>query len=410
MKGMRQRKAQEYGKLPQSVVDVDFKSDKPKSRCPKVLLVITGILALMTVIIILIPSPIEPIAYELPDPPVWDGPMTPNNILTEADRIYENKIDGPESIVVDSGHIYTGTYDGKVLDIYQGEINILAQFGQPPCGDFEHEHTCGRPLGMRLNPQGFLIVVDAYFGLYQINVATRDVTLLWPASAPINGRPSVFLNDIAVANDGFIYMTDSSSRWSRRHAVYSLMEGDDTGRLIRYDTITNTTKELASGFRFINGVQLSPQQDYLLFTELLLARVWKYHLKGVKQGTYEIFADNLPGFPDNIRPSSRAGYWVGFAVVREHGKFSFIDSLANKPWLRSIITKIVPEWVTPALTKKYGLVVELDKNGQIVRSLHDPTGTKIPAVSEVEDNDDVLYLGSFNLPYLSRVYLKRYKS
>ena len=32
------------------------------------------------------------------------------------------------------GHIYTGTADGKVLHIYQGEIQILATLGKPPCG------------------------------------------------------------------------------------------------------------------------------------------------------------------------------------------------------------------------------------------------------------------------------------
>jgi hypothetical protein len=55
---------------------------------------------------------------------------------------------------------------------------------------------------------------------------------------------------------------------------------------------------------------------------------------------------------------------------------------------------------------KYGLLVELDKDGNIIQSLHDPTGT-ISSVSEADEKDGVLYLGSHNLPFLSRVFLHR---
>lgn len=58
---------------------------------------------------------------------------------------------------------------------------------------------------------------------------------------------------------------------------------------------------------------------------------------------------------------------------------------------------------------KYGLVVEVNEEGKVIQSLHDPTGQVIPAVSEVEDKDGVLYFGSYSLPYLGRLYLQRYK-
>lgn len=31
-------------------------------------------------------------------------------------------------------HLYAGTADGKVIDIYKGEIRVLAKFGVDPCG------------------------------------------------------------------------------------------------------------------------------------------------------------------------------------------------------------------------------------------------------------------------------------
>lgn len=39
------------------------------------------------------------------------------------------------------------------------------------------------------------------------------------------------------------------------------------------------------------------------------------------------------------------------------------------------------------MTEKYGMVVELNGNGEIIRSLQDPTGNHVAAVSEVNRNN-----------------------
>ena len=62
------------------------------------------------------------------------------------------------------------------------------------------------------------------------------------------------------------------------------------------------------------------------------------------------------------------------------------------------------------LIPKYGLLVHLDESGIITKTLHDPSGTKVPSVSEVEDKDGVLYLGSYLLPYISKIYLTDLKT
>lgn len=53
---------------------------------------------------------------------------------------------------------------------------------------------------------------------------------------------------------------------------------------------------------------------------------------------------------------------------------------------------------------KYGLVVELDAGGHIVRSLHSPQH-KIHMLSEVLEHEGHLYLGSYRNPFLGRVKL-----
>lgn len=39
-------------------------------------------------------------------------------------------------------------------------------------GSFDDEPICGRPLGMRMDNEGYLVVADAYLGIFKINVAT----------------------------------------------------------------------------------------------------------------------------------------------------------------------------------------------------------------------------------------------
>lgn len=55
------------------------------------------------------------------------------------------------------------------------------------------------------------------------------------------------------------------------------------------------------------------------------------------------------------------------------------------------------------------MIVHLNEQGEITLTLHDPSGTKVPNISEVEEAGGVLYLGSYYLPFLSKVYLSDVK-
>ena len=35
-------------------------------------------------------------------------------------------------------YLYTGTADGKIMEIYRGDMRVLTQLGQEPCGKFVH--------------------------------------------------------------------------------------------------------------------------------------------------------------------------------------------------------------------------------------------------------------------------------
>jgi len=64
-------------------------------------------------------------------------------------------------------------------------------------------------------------------------------------------------------------------------------------------------------------------------------------------------------------------------------------------------------WIASIVIPKHVLLVELDENGQITRSLHDPTGSVISGISEVHDDGDVLYFGSYKSPFVGKLVLKK---
>ncbi len=56
------------------------------------------------------------------------------------------------------------------------------------------------------------------------------VDRLFPASMPIGGKVSRLLNDLCIASDGVIYLTDSSTTWDRRHNRLFFAENKPDGR------------------------------------------------------------------------------------------------------------------------------------------------------------------------------------
>ncbi|XP_069036030.1 adipocyte plasma membrane-associated protein isoform X2 [Lepisosteus oculatus] len=362
----------------------------------------------LLVAILLLESPIQPQRLSFSEPPLMSGCLEPNFKLRQAERLFEGQLIGPESIANIGDVLYTGTADGKIVKIEGNTIHVVATLGRPPCGSRDDEPTCGRPLGIRVGLNGTLFVADAYLGLFEVNPVTGAVDTLVSTRNPVAGRRLSFVNDLDVTRDGRkIFFTDSSSKWPRRDYSYLIMEGTDDGRLLEYDTVTREVSVLLDGLRFPNGVQLSPNEDFVLVAETTMARIRRCHVSGLQKGGMETFAENLPGFPDNIRRSSSGGYWVSMSAVRPNPGFSMLDFLADKPWVKKMIFKILSQEVLMKFVPKYSLVVELSESAACKRSFHDPHGVVATYISEAHEHDGHLYLGSFRSPFLCRLDLSQ---
>ncbi|XP_047600544.1 adipocyte plasma membrane-associated protein isoform X5 [Lutra lutra] len=289
---------------------------------------------------LLLESPIDPQPLSFKEPPLLLGVLQPNTKLQQAERLFENQLIGPESIANIGDVMFTGTADGRIVKLENGEIDTIARLGSGPCKTRDDEPACGRPLGIRAGPNGTLFVADAYKGLFEVNPWNREVKLLISSETPIEGRKMSFVNDLTITQDGRkIYFTDSSSKWQRRDYLLLVMEGTDDGRLLEYDTETKEVKVLLDQLRFPNGVQLSPTEDFVLVAETTMARIRRFYLSGLMKGGADLFVENLPGFPDNIRPSSSGGYWVGMATIRSNPGFSMLDFLSERPYIKRMIFK-----------------------------------------------------------------------
>ncbi|VIO99096.1 Strictosidine synthase family protein [Brugia malayi] len=349
--------------------------------------------------------------YKLPKPPKLEGILAVNNILTKAEYLLKDKIFGPESIIVEKDKIVTGMQNGMIISAESGVIRKSLTFGSVNLdlcdGRFDMEPKCGRPLGLRRLNAETILAIDTYFGIFSVNFEKGQHMVILGNQTEVNGKPMKFLNDIDVVDRDVLIFTDSSSKWDRRHFMNILLEGIPNGRVLRLTRSTGKIEVIMDKLYFPNGIQLFPDKQSFLVSETGAARIKRHWIAGPRMGETEIFIDNLPGLPDNIRLGSNGTFWIGLGAVRHSDQFSMLDFLADKPYIRKCILQLVPErqweWLMSIFGTKHALILQLNEKGQIVASAHDPMGQIIKEVSQVTEANEYLYLGSYRSPFIARL-------
>ncbi|KAF5803529.1 putative strictosidine synthase transcription factor WD40-like family [Helianthus annuus] len=332
------------------------------------------------------------------------------NLLVNSEIKFLNEVQGPESVAFDpqGRGPYTGVADGRILfwngkswsDFAYTSPNRSEICERKPSimGYLKNEHICGRPLGLRFHSKtGDLYIADAYFGLLKVG---PDGGLATPLVTEAEGLPLKFTNDLDIDDHGNVYFTDSSTKYQRRNFMHLVFSGEDSGRLLKYDPLTKKTSVLRRNLQFPNGVSLSKDASFFIFCEGSKGRLIKYFIKGEKAGTSEVFAI-LPGFPDNVRTNEKGEFWV--AIHTRRSMYSYICGMFPK--LRMFLLKLpIPIKYHYLLTvggRLHAIVIKYSSDGKILQVLEDAQGKVVKAVSEVEERDGKLWMGSVLMSFIA---------
>ncbi len=354
----------------------------------KIVLTIVAILFLLAAYLTLWPVPIKPVRWNAPAPPGYTGPHTVNTKLANLKIISLGKEEGPEHIAISKdGKLYTTVASSNIL-----RMN--------PDGSAQEVfvNTGGRVLGIDFDTTGNLIAADANNGLLSISPDRKITTL----ADKVNGDPIRFADAVVVAKSGKIYLSDASTRFAPKDwggvfeaGVLDMLEQASTGRVLEYDPANKTTRVVAKGLSFANGIALSQDEQTLFVNETGRYRVWNISVDAkdldISTPNYQakLLFDNLPGFPDNLMRGLDGKIWLGLVKPRN----SNIDNLATKPFMRKLTLRL-PRVMWP-IPKAYGHVIAFMEDGKVVADLQDPSGT-YPETTGVTETNSRLYIQSLH--------------
>ncbi|KAF5751974.1 putative Calcium-dependent phosphotriesterase superfamily protein [Tripterygium wilfordii] len=265
---------------------------------------------------------------------------------------------GPESIAFDcrGKGPYVGVSDGRIFKWQGPQLGWTED--RKVCDratDPELEQICGRPLGLKFNTATCeLFIADATFGLLKVGLEGGVATQL------ANSAEGVPFQDYALA---FISM-------------------DKTGRLLKYDPHTNNVTVLHRKLAIPNGIALSKNNSFLLVAESTTSRILKFSFinDSTSVGTPKHLVQ-LKRPPDNIKRNAKGEFWV--ALV------SGLDEVS--------VTVSMPSSVEDPVG------VKINEEGRVIGVLSANGSKELESISEVEEVDGVLWIGSVVKPYVAHI-------
>ena len=345
------------------------------------------------------PVPIVPVSWTAVPSPGYIGPHAVNNKLANLKMISLGAEEGPEHIGIGKdGKLYTTVASGNILRM-NADGSSQEVFA----------NTGGRVLGFDFDAAGNLIAADAIKGLLSISPDKKTSVLANSVNVSANGQtvadPIRYADAVVVAQSGKMYFSDASTRFAPADwggtfeaSILDILEQSSTGRILEFDPVSKSTRLVAKGLSFANGVALSQDEQHLFVNETGKYRVWKISIQANELDISTMntpnplaikLLDNLPGYPDNLMRGLNGKIWLGFAKPRN----PTIDGLANKPFLRQLTLRL-PRALWP-IPKAYGHVIAFTEEGKIIADMQDPSG-QYPETTAVTETADRLYIQSLH--------------
>ncbi len=303
-------------------------------------------------------------------------------------------IEGAEDCAVDDdGHLYCGDRRGWVW-----------KFSGP---DYEQSEVFARPGGLVLghawDAEKNLVLAVGGMGVYRVS---PDGEIEMAANRVKRSRGLFddsalrFPDDLDVAPDGSIYVSDFSTRTNAAEYMLELVELRANGRVVRIDP-DGSTEVVTTNNLFPNGICTSHDGQSILIASTGLCRVDRLWISGPKQGQIEPLLENLPGYPDNINRASDGTYWMAFVAMRTPSS----DFIVRYPDLRRRMIKDLPvdNWVIPQMN--VSCVLKFNEQGEILKVLWDSSLKNYPMVTSVKEHGGSLFLAGVNNNRIGRFTL-----
>ena len=173
----------------------------------------------------------------------------------------------PEGIAFDqrSGHFYvSSTSDGSIL---RGHVD------EPTAGAFIAGTTGSfSSIGLELDDEGRLYAAGGPTGTARVYDASSGVLL-----RTFTSGPGGFLNDLAVARNGDVFVTDSFRPVLWRIPAAAVVPSATPGVLEPWLDLTGTPMQYVAGFN-ANGIVASPDGKYLIVSQANTGELFRIEL------------------------------------------------------------------------------------------------------------------------------------
>lgn len=178
-----------------------------------------------------------------------------------------------------------------------------------------------------------------------------------------SGSPSrelIVCDNLEISEDGRrIYFSEpfAYANASVDDAIDEAIALAPNGRLWRYDLDTGSTRLIAEGFHFINGVLYDPhpglaREQSVLVTQTSLFRVTRFYVNGPKAGSSEVVIDALPGTPDGMDRDADGRIWLAMFAERS----PILTWAHENAWIKPLLMRLPTELLL-SQTGRTGVVV-----------------------------------------------------
>jgi len=305
--------------------------------------------------------------------PSLDGGLTPNDALDDFASIAA--LAEPEDLTAESETMLLVTAGWALwrLDLLTGGCEQVAGFQ-------------GKAMGLFCHGDDVLVCVSG-MGLVRVTAAGDVVPVV------VDGDRATLdnLTSVVMLGDD-VYVTRGSSVHAAEEWPRDLMSKGSTGALLKVGPdggVTTVVDGLAGAY---GACVLG---DAIAVSESWAHRVISY---SPSSGKTMVLRDRLPGYPARIHPSSGGGLWLGMLALRTY----LVEFVLREDAFRARMLAEIPmqDWICPAVRttntvreplqlgglrqlgetkpwappRSYGLVAEMDANGDFLRSYHSRAG------------------------------------